>query len=155
MGQNAYVTCAGSSWHLPYLLKNWCLSLSKAYVQGRHHSLLDNEAILHDMRVYLATQNLGTVTPRALCKHINDVILPALEIKGTIVKSTAQWWLKYRLRYECKEIKKGVYIDGYEHPDIIVERKTFLEKLSSYKQYVASMCSMPLRYQSDCIDQDW
>jgi hypothetical protein len=51
-----------------YLLKNRCLPLPKAYVQGRHHSLLNNEAVLHDVCVYLATQNLGTATPRALCK---------------------------------------------------------------------------------------
>jgi hypothetical protein len=120
-----------------YLLKNRCLPLPKAYVRGSHHSLLDNEAVLHDVRVYLATQTLGTVTPRALCKHINAVILPALEIKGTIVESTAQRWLKYRLGYECKETKKGVYIDGHERPDVIVERKTFLGVLSSYERCVA------------------
>jgi hypothetical protein len=46
-------------------------------------------------------------------------------------------WLKYRLGYECKETKKGWYIDGHEHPDVIVERKTFLKKPSSYERYVA------------------
>jgi len=65
------------------------------------------------------------------------VILPMLEIKGTISESTAQWWLKYRLGYACKETKKGVYIDRHERPDVIVERETFLEKLSSYEWYVA------------------
>jgi len=89
------------------------------------------------MHIYLATQTLGTVMPHTLCKHINAVILPVLEIKGTISESTAQQWLKYRLGYECKETKKGVYIDGHEHPDVIIERETFLEKLSSYEQYVA------------------
>jgi len=47
-----------------------------------------------------------------------------------------QCWLKYRLGYECKESKKGMYIGGYKHPDVIIERKTFLEQLSSYEQYV-------------------
>jgi hypothetical protein len=91
---------------------------------------------LHNVCIYLATQMLGTITPLSLCKHINTVILPALKIKGTIVESTVQWWLKYRLGYECKETKKGVYIDGHEHPDVIVERITFLKQLSSYKKYV-------------------
>lgn len=79
------------------------------------------------MHVYLTTQTLGTITPLALCQHLNTVILPALEIKGTIVEYTAQHWLKYKLRYVCKEAKKGVYIDGHEHPDVIKKRKEFLE----------------------------
>ena len=57
----------------------------------------------------------------------NTVILPALEIKCTIVEYTAQHWLKFKLGYECREAKKGIYIDGHECPDVIKERKEFLK----------------------------
>ncbi len=88
-----------------------------AYTQGGHHSLLDNEAVLHDV-------------------HINTVILPALEIKGTISEITTWHWLKLRLRYECKETKKGIYIDGHERPDVIKERMEFLERLARFELYI-------------------
>jgi hypothetical protein len=81
------------------------------------------------MRVYLAAQSLGTVSPRALCHHVNDIILPALGIDGKIVESTAQRWLKFRLGYECKEAKKGMYVDGHECPDVLKERSEFIDKL--------------------------
>jgi len=108
-------------------LKHQHLPLLKSYAQGGHHSLLDNEVVLHNMCIYLATQTLGTVRPLSLCQHINAVILPALEIEGRIVEYTAQHWLKFKLRYECKEARKGVYIDGHECLDVIEERKEFLE----------------------------
>jgi hypothetical protein len=44
-----------------------------------------------------------------------------LGIQATISESTAWQWLKFRLGYECKEAKKGIYIDGHEHPDMIKE----------------------------------
>jgi hypothetical protein len=65
---------------------------------------------------------------------VNDVILPALGLQGTIVESTAWRWLKFRLGYQCKEAKHGIYIDGHEHPDVIKERKEFLKELDRYDQ---------------------
>jgi hypothetical protein len=91
--------------------------------------LLDNEDVLHDVRAYLAAQALGTVTPRALHRHVNDVILPTLGINGKISEATAQWWLRFKLGYECKEAKKGMYVDGHEHPDVIIERCEFIEQI--------------------------
>jgi hypothetical protein len=96
--------------------------------------LLDNEGILHDVRIYLAAQSLGTVSPCALCHHVNDIICPALRINGKIVKSTAQHWLKFRLGYDCKEAHKGMYVDRYKHLDVIKERDVFNnEQLNKYK----------------------
>jgi hypothetical protein len=119
-----------------YLLKNQCLPPPKAYVRHGHHTLLDNEALLHDVRVYLATQSLGTVNPRLLSQHLNNVILPALGIRGAIADSTARRWLRSKLGYECKESKKGVYVDGHERPDVIEERKEFVEILNGFEEYV-------------------
>ena len=89
------------------------------------------------MHIYLATQALGLVIPLSLCQHVNNVILPALEIEGAINESTAQCWLKFKLGYECKESKKGMYIDGHERPDVIEERKVFLEQLTKYERCVS------------------
>jgi hypothetical protein len=118
-----------------YLRRHRQLPPPKTFARHGHHSLLDNEAVLHSVRMYLATQALGTITPRTLCHHINDVILPALEISGKIVESTAQRWLRFKLGYQCKEAKKGMYVDGHERPDVIEERKVFLnDTLKRYEQ---------------------
>jgi len=119
-----------------YLLKHNHLPPRKEYVRHGQYSLLDNEAILHDVRVYLAAQSLGSVCPQMLCLHVNDVILPALEIEAKISKTTAKRWLKLRLGYECKEAKKGIYIDGHERPDVIKEREAFIAQINIYEPYV-------------------
>jgi hypothetical protein len=112
-----------------YLKRHQRLPPPKAYTFHGYRTLLDNESILHDVRMYLAAQSLGTVSPRALCLHVNNTILPALGIDGKIVESTAQRWLKFRLGYECKEAQKGMYVDGHERPDVIKERTEFIDKL--------------------------
>jgi hypothetical protein len=123
MGKGPYFACQIRFNEL-YLLKNQRLPPPKAYVWHGHHTLLDNEALLHDIRVYLVTQSLGTVNPRLLSQHVNNVILPALGIRGAIADSTVRRWLRSKLGYdsECKESKKGVYVDGHERPDVIEER---------------------------------
>ncbi len=117
-----------------YLLKHRHLPPHKVHAREGHHSLLDNESVLHKVRVYLATCVLGNVTPHALCQHVNGVVLPALGIQGSIVESTAQRWLKFRLGYQCKEAKHGIYIDGHERPDVIEEREKFISELDRYEQ---------------------
>ena len=57
------------------------------------------------------------------------MILLALRITSAILESTAQHWLKFKLGYQCKESKKGLYVDGHECPDIIKERKEFIEQI--------------------------
>ena len=92
--------------------------------------------VLHDTCIYLAAQSLGIVTLQMLCQHVNQTILPALEIQATISKSTARRWLKLRLGYECKEVKKGIYIDGHEHPDVIKKREAYIDVINQYEPYV-------------------
>jgi len=128
-------------YHELYLLKHHHLPPRKEYTRHGQYSLLDNEAILNDVRVYLAAQSLGTVTPRMLCHHVNHIILPALEIEATISEPTAVRWLKLRLGYECKEAKKGIYVDGHERPDVIKEREGFIDQIDTYERYVAHVSS--------------
>jgi len=101
----------------------------KVYAQNGYRTLLNNESILHDVCAYLAAQSLGDVSPCTLCHHVNDIILPALGINRKIVESMARCWLRFRLGYECKESRKGMYVDGHEHPDVIKERSDFIDKL--------------------------
>jgi hypothetical protein len=84
---------------------------------------------LHNICTYLVAQALGTVNPQAFSQQVNEVILPTLGIEGTISESTAQRWLRFKLGYECKEARKGMYIDGHECPDVIKERKEFVDNI--------------------------
>jgi len=136
MGKGIYFACQ-ICYHELYLLKHHHLPPRKEYTCHGQYSLLDNKAILHDIRIYLAAQSLGSVTPLTLFHHVNQVVLPALGIEAAISESTAQQWLKLRLGYQYKEAKKGLYIDGHEHPDVIKEREGFVEKINKYEQYVA------------------
>src|SRR5882762_9384685 len=75
------------------LLHHHRLPLSKAGRKGGLATLLDNEDVLHTVQVYLGMQKLSTTTPFLLCKQINSVILPVLELtkkkKASICEQTA------------------------------------------------------------------
>jgi hypothetical protein len=116
-----------------YLLKHHHLPPRKVHSKEGHHSLLNNESVLHGVRVYLTMQVLGSVTPWTLCQHVNDVLLPALGMQGSIVESTAQCWLRFRLGYQCKEAKHRIYINGHERPDVIEERKEYIKNVGRYE----------------------
>ena len=119
-----------------YLAKHGRLPPSKKFARHGQYTLLDNESVLHGVHRYLAAQNLGTITPHLLCCHVNNVIIPALELtpkKATISERTAINWLK-KLGYTCKDVKKGVYFDGHERPDVIEARKKFLAEISNYER---------------------
>ena len=73
-----------------HLLRHRRLPPPKSYTRHGHHTLLDNELVLHNVHTYLASRDLGTVTPWIFCHHVNATILPALGIDATITESTAQ-----------------------------------------------------------------
>jgi len=70
-----------------YLLHHKHLPPSKQGAKHGQYTLLDNEAILHKVCSYLSAQNLGVITPRELCQHVNQVILPALKFWERIAAS--------------------------------------------------------------------
>lgn len=106
---------------------------------GTHHgpeTLLDNETVLHNVQHYLAMQNVGTITPRQLCTHVNNVILPALNLTGknkSIFDRTAINWLR-KLGYTCKDVKNGLYHDGHKCPDVVIAHQKFLAQMEQYGQ---------------------
>ena len=84
--------------------------------------------------MYLAAQKLGMISPDLLCKHVNKVILPTLQLttkKASICEHTAIHWLK-KLGYECKDVKKGIYVDGHERQDVIQYQEKFLAQMEKY-----------------------
>ena len=81
-------------------------------------------------------QKVGTITPLQLRMHVNNVILPALDLSGknsTICDHTAINWLK-KLGYTCKDVKKGLYHDGHERPDVVIARQKYLDQMEQYGQ---------------------
>jgi len=85
---------------------------------------------------YLAAQSLGSITSKYFCREINKTIVPALRFTGpeaTISEWTARNWLQ-KLGYSCVEVRKGLYHDGHEWPDVVEARKKFLDEMTKYEK---------------------
>jgi hypothetical protein len=101
-----------------------------------HLTLLDNENVKLGVHKYLAAQSLGTITTKAFCQEVNEVIVPAFGLCGkeaTISERTARTWLQ-KLGYSCVEVRKGLYHDGHEWPDVVKARKKFLDEMEKYER---------------------
>jgi len=119
-----------------YLMKHGRLPPSKRDNPHGHLTLLDNENVVLGVRKYLAAQSLGSITTKAFCKEINQVIIPALGFTGKealISERTARNWLR-KLGYSCVEVRKGLYHDGHERPDVVEARKKFLDDMAKYER---------------------
>ncbi|EAU83213.1 hypothetical protein CC1G_11674 [Coprinopsis cinerea okayama7 len=103
--------------------------------RGKHHahpSLLNDERVFHAVRRYLSVTAAGEITPRELANQVNHVIIPGIgfDLDGkTISERGAIRWL-IKLGYTLSNVKKGVYIDGHERPDVVKSRKTLLDRLA-------------------------
>jgi hypothetical protein len=86
-------------------------------------------------RKWLADQKPGTVTPMTFRTALNNEILPSLCIilKKPICDRTARRWLR-KLGYDKATLRKGVYMDGHERPDVVEYRNTsYLPKMLEYE----------------------
>lgn len=61
-----------------------------------------------------------------MCRYVNNFLLPALKIEGSISESTAVRWLK-KMGFRLARVQKGVYVDGHERADVVESRDKFLE----------------------------
>jgi hypothetical protein len=98
-------------------------------------SLLNDESVQTACLTWLKQQKVGTVTPMKFREGVNTEILPALGIspKQPISERTARRWL-VRLGYRRTLIKKGVYMDGHERPDVVQYRTdVFLPKMAEFE----------------------
>ena len=82
---------------------------------------------------YLVAQTLGSITTKDFWQQTNEVIIPALGYMGKdaiISERTARNWLQ-KLGYSCVKVRKGLYHDGHEWPDVMEARKMFLEEMAT------------------------
>jgi hypothetical protein len=67
---------------------------------------------------------------------VNDPEHPdGIRQRHGIKSRTARNWL-HRLGYSWKDIKKGVFYDGHERPDVVQARKEFLQELKEMEPYL-------------------
>jgi len=81
MGKGPYFACQVHE-NEAYLIQYKWLPLTKAGAFRSQYSLLENNTIRQSVHVYLAIQKLGEITPKELCQHVNNVILPAINLTG-------------------------------------------------------------------------
>jgi hypothetical protein len=103
---------------------------------GKASSLLNNPSVKHAARNWLASQASGQVTPHIFHNALNTIILPMLNIqlKKPLCERTARRWL-IKLGWRLTVLRKGVYMDGHERPDVVEYRNSiFLPKMAKYEK---------------------
>jgi hypothetical protein len=102
-------------------------------VGGR--SLLKDERVQAAARTHLSSVPTGEVTPKQFHRALNKCILPSLGFNLTdgLSERTVRQWLLL-LGWRRTRVKKGVYMDGHERPDIVEYRNNvFLPLMALYK----------------------
>ncbi|GAA6026071.1 hypothetical protein JCM10207_003463, partial [Rhodosporidiobolus poonsookiae] len=101
------------------------LKLSKPGNYTRHATLFNSYRL--PLMSFLAAQPVGKVTPHSFARHV-AVLLDKKEStsKTKICTSTAAIWMR-KLGLQRRPVRKGVYYNGHERPDIVRDRKAFLE----------------------------
>ena len=123
--------------------------------RGRYlnRSLLSSKQVQMAARTDLTSLPTGEVTPLCFCHMLNKRILLLLgyTLKNKLSECTARWWLA-RLGWRNQLLRKGVYIDGHERPDVVEYRnQTFLPSMAEYQKRMAKwelqgsklMCTSP------------
>jgi hypothetical protein len=80
-----------------------------------------------------------------LVKQINEVIIPGLGLdlgSQRIAEITASQWL-IKLGYELKEVRKGMYIDRHERPDVVEYRNEYTKKFQKTERLVLITIIIP------------
>lgn len=101
-------------------------------------SLLLDECIRNAAREWLTKEPAGSVTPQRFQIALNENILPDLSvsIKKPLSLRTARRWL-IRLGWRLTTLRKGVYMDGHERPDVVEYRKSFLHRMAQFESRMA------------------
>ncbi|KAE9392941.1 hypothetical protein BT96DRAFT_967294 [Gymnopus androsaceus JB14] len=97
---------------------------------GKRNSrtLLTDESTCKAARAWLTAQEVGTVTPYKFQTALNQTILPSLGIT-----CEPRRWL-VTLGWRLTVLRKGVYFDGHERPDVVKYRnKVFLPAMAKYE----------------------
>ena len=102
----------------------------------RGQSLLSDKQIQMAARAYLSSLAMGEVTPRRFHHTLNTQILPMLGYPPAknLSEQTARQWL-IKLEWWRMMLKKGIYMDGYERPDVVdYWVKSFLPLMAQYEK---------------------
>jgi hypothetical protein len=102
-------------------------------------SLLKDERVQAAARTYLLGVLTGKVTPQKFHHTLTKQILPTLRftIKDRLSERMARRWL-LTLGWRRMRVKKGVYMDGHERPDVIKYRNNvFLPLMASFERHMA------------------
>ncbi|KZV74693.1 hypothetical protein PENSPDRAFT_572631 [Peniophora sp. CONT] len=102
---------------------------------ARTTSLLTREDVRASCLQYLQSVKAGQVTPRKFQHELNTAILPALGVvtKQPLCERTSRRWL-IKLGWRLSVVKKGVYMDGHERPDVVEYRKEFLVRMAEFER---------------------
>jgi len=110
----------------------------------RGKSLLNDERVQTAARTYLLDQRVGEVTSAQFQRALNERILPSLRYQlkdnGLSVRTARRWLCK--LGWRRLELKKGVYMDGHERPDVVEYRNAiFLPLMASLERRMVQWVS--------------
>ena len=97
--------------------------------------MLKDEQVQVAMRAHLSSMPMGKVTPKEFHCALNEWILPSLRfaLKDGLSERTAQRWL-VSLGWWHTRVKKGVYMDGHERPDVVEYwNNVFLPLMASFE----------------------
>ena len=76
-----------------------------------------------------------------------------METPITIRSRTARTWLR-KLGYVYKDVRKDVFVDRHERPDVVKDCANFLRKMEELKPYIVEFdqdgAMKPKTYPSDC-----
>jgi len=90
-------------------------------------------------RAHLSTVPTGEVTPKEFRCALNERILPSLgfALKDGLSERSARRWLVL-LGWRYMRVKKGVYMDGHERPDVVEYwNNVFLPLMASFERRMA------------------
>ena len=80
-------------------------------------------------------QNLG-LTLYKLVQHLREYVNPkGVQTPIEIKSRTARNWL-HKLGFEYKDVKKDVFVDGHERPDVVEDREKFLNTMKDLEPYL-------------------
>lgn len=115
------------------------LPIEKRGGRRASRSVLMDEPVRTASREWLTTLPSGTVNPRSFQAALNSTILPALGIitKRPLCERTARRYL-VTLGWRLTTLRKGVYMDGHERPDVVKYRQEeFLPQMAKFEAQMA------------------
>jgi hypothetical protein len=123
---------------------------------GGGRSLLKDERVQAATRAHLSTVPKGEVTPKGFHRALNERILPSLgfALKAWLSERTARRWL-ISLGWRRTRVKKGVYMDGHERPDVVKYRNNiFLPLMASFERRMVQWRPEGEGAELVCIEPD-